>query len=221
MLQRVLAHEKTLTAIEPDAWRCGWLSPLDLIVLYGLIADAAPRHYVEVGSGCSTQFAHRAIADQGLATTILSIDPEPRDDIDKLCHEVIRLPLEGADLAVFERLGPGDVLFVDGSHRCFTNSDVTVFFLEILPALAPGVRVGIDDIYLPWDYPGEWSDRFYSEQYLLAAWLLGGAAVDILAPNAFISRDDELSSVVRPLRDALPLADLPTDGNSFWFEISA
>ena len=40
--------------------------------------------------------------------------------------------------------------------------------------LAPGVLVGIHDICLPFDYPPDWLDRYYSEQYLLAASLLGG-----------------------------------------------
>ncbi len=35
----------------------------------------------------------------------------------------------------------------------------------------------VHDIFLPDDYPPEWADRYYSEQYLLAAWLLGGGEV--------------------------------------------
>ena len=34
------------------------------------------------------------------------------------------------------------------------------------------------DILLPFDYPAEWADRFFNEQYLLASYLLGGAAGD-------------------------------------------
>jgi len=57
---------------------------------------------------------------------------------------------------------------VDNSHRCFQNSDVTVVFLDVLPRLRSGVIIYIDDVYLPYDYPPEWSMRYYSEQYLLA-----------------------------------------------------
>jgi hypothetical protein len=67
----------------------------------------------------------------------------------------------------------GDVLFFDGSHRCLQNSDVTAFFLDVLPELPSGVIVGIHDIVLPNDYPSVWKDRYYSEQYILAAYLLG------------------------------------------------
>ena len=34
------------------------------------------------------------------------------------------------------------------------------------------------DIILPCDYPEHWRDRFYNEQYLLLAYLLGGADGD-------------------------------------------
>ena len=66
-------------------------------------------------------------------------------------------------------LSAGDMVFIDNSHRAFQNSDVTVFFTEVLPALPAGVAYGIHDIFLPDDYPAGWSDRFYNEQYLLAA----------------------------------------------------
>ena len=56
------------------------------------------------------------------------------------------------------------------------NTDATVFFLDVLPRLPEGVLVGIDDVFLPWDYPPTWTERVYGEQYLLAALLLGGAA---------------------------------------------
>ena len=94
--------------------------------------------------------------------------------MDAVCDTVIRQPLETLDTAgIIENLQAGDILFVDGSHRCFTNSDVTVVFLEILPRLQPGVLVHFHDILLPYDYPPAWSRRYYSEQYLLACWLLG------------------------------------------------
>lgn len=199
-------------------WTCGWLSPLDLAVLYTTVALANPSRYVEVGSGYSTMFVRRAIDDHGLDTDITSIDPEPRADIDRFCDHVLRDPLEATDLGLFDALEAGDVVFIDGSHRCFTNSDVTVALLEVLPNLPPGVHVGIDDIYLPYDYPPAWADRFYSEQYVLAAWMLGGADVELRAPNAFICRDRALMDVGQPLwAPGGPFDGLSRDGNSFWF----
>ena len=143
--------------------------------------------YLEVGSGNSTKFAARAIRDHALPTRVVSIDPFPRAEIDALCDEVIRQPAEDVDLAVYDSLAAGDILFIDNSHRVLQNSDATVMLTEVVPALAPGVLVGIHDIFLPEDYPPQWADRWYSEQYLLAAWLLGGAGgAEIVLPAHFI-----------------------------------
>ena len=51
-----------------SATGAGWLGGLDIVTLYSLIADLNPRHYVEIGSGSSTQFARRAIDDHSLRT---------------------------------------------------------------------------------------------------------------------------------------------------------
>jgi predicted O-methyltransferase YrrM len=223
-LRMCLAQQSRFAAIGSDYvdedvpyWKCGWLSPLDLVVLYTLVADSRPARYVEVGSGCSTAFVRRAIEDHGLTTQVISIDPEPRAGIDRICDEVVRKPLEETDLSAFDGLAAGDIVFVDGSHRCFPNSDVTVAILEVLPRLPAGVIFGFDDIYLPADYPPAWSDRFYSEQYLLAAWLLGGGGgVEVLCPNAFVTADSELAAELSPLWEQPVFAGLPVDGNSFW-----
>ncbi|HEV7517602.1 MAG TPA: class I SAM-dependent methyltransferase, partial [Thermoanaerobaculia bacterium] len=104
-------------------WDNPFFPPLDGIVLYGLLALRRPRLYIEIGSGDSTRFARRAVRDFALPTRIVSIDPEPRAEIDALCDEVVRSHLEDADLGLFADLRRGDVVFHDGSHRVFQNSD--------------------------------------------------------------------------------------------------
>jgi hypothetical protein len=46
---------------------------------------------------------------------------------------------------------------------------------------------GLHDIFLPYDYPQEWVNRFYNEQYLLTSYLLGGGDQKdkIILANAF------------------------------------
>jgi hypothetical protein len=114
-------------------WVNGWFPGMDAISLYGLLALHEPRWYVEIGSGNSTMFAKRAIRDQGLRTSIISIDPNPRAEIDAICDRVIRMPCEDVPADFFDQLSGEDILFIDSSHRAFQNSDVTVFFTEILP----------------------------------------------------------------------------------------
>lgn len=228
LLDRVLAESGRLARIPVDAaaapdaphWRNGWISAFDAAVLYTIVAGATGRRHVEIGSGMSTRFARRAIADHGRAATITSIDPAPREDVDALCDRVLRRPLEDCDPDVFAELEAGDVLFFDGTHRAFMSSDVTVFFLEILPRLAPGVHVHVHDVFWPDDYVPPWSTRHYSEQYLLGAYLLGGGrGVTITAPHHFVATDAELGAVLRPLWERLPGAE--AHGCSFWMTTGA
>lgn len=201
------------------AWNNHWFEGLDLIALYGLLASRRPRRYIEVGSGNSTLIARRAIRDHSLALHVTSIDPRPRADIDLLCDRVLRQPLEEVDLSRFDALEAGDVMFLDGSHRTLMNSDVTVALLEVLPRLKPGVLVHIHDVFLPYDYPPSWAGRYYSEQYLLAAWLLaGGDRLEVLLPAAFCAHDDALSARLDPVWARGPLAGVHNkrSGQSFW-----
>lgn len=201
-------------------WHNKWLEGLDTFALYGFIATRNPALHIEVGSGYSTKVVRRAIRDQKLRTTLVSIDPHPRAEIDKLCDEVVRLPLEDCDLSIIDRLQPGDVFFMDGSHRSFMNSDVTVLFLEVLPRLKPGVLVHIHDIYLPYDYLPERAHWYYSEQYLLAASLLAGHVnYDVALPNYYVANTPGVASTLDPLWSNPQLAGVPRGGCSFWLQI--
>jgi predicted O-methyltransferase YrrM len=194
---------------EPS-WDNEWLPPLDGAALYAFIRGRSPALYMEIGSGDSTKFAARASRDGALETRIVSIDPEPRAEVDQLCDRVLRVPLEAADASIFADLADGDVLFLDGSHRTFMNSDATVFFLEVLPRLAEGVLVGVHDVFLPYDYPEEVADRYYSEQYLLAAHLLAGnPALEPVLPAFYASRHPQLRAIVAG-------NGLEPRGNAFW-----
>lgn len=201
-------------------WSNIWLPPIDAAALYVQVAQSRPLRYVEIGSGNSTKFARRAIRDHGLATEIVSIDPAPRAPVDALCDARVRKPFEETDLSIFSGLAAGDVVFVDNSHRCFMNSDATVFFTEVLPVLPPGVIVGVHDIFLPYDYPKEWVGRYYSEQYLLACYLLGRTPLfRVLFPAHFLLRTPATATIAESLCSALPGAPQPA-GSSFWIEMN-
>jgi|TARA_Y100000310_G_scaffold335297_1_gene416936 hypothetical protein len=189
---------------------------LDAFVQYSLLNLNDPKRYFEIGSGESTKFARRAIRDFGLRTKITSIDPFPRSRIDELCDVLVRKPVEGIDLEIFQSLEEGDILFVDSSHRVFQNSDVTVCFLDIIPYLKPGVLVHFHDILLPWDYSQEYGgQRYYSEQYLLAAFILGeGNRFEIFLPNHFISQEPQFGQLLQRFE----MGELR--GSSFWIRMN-
>ena len=204
--------------LEPGSlhWNNVWLPVLDAVALYCLVALKRPRNYIEIGSGNSTKFVARAVKDHGLNTRIISIDPQPRAEIDALCHDVKRVPLEKCDLSIFSTLGENDIVFADNSHRTYMNSDVTVFFCEILPQLARGVTVGIHDIFLPCDYPEDWTGRYYSEQYLLSCYLLARTQrFDVTLPLAYAVSQGLGQDLVRAVRSRNN-DELWRGGTSFW-----
>lgn len=202
-------------------WLNGWLPVLDCLAIYCLIAEMRPHQYVEVGAGNSTLFAKKAIENLDLSTEITSIDPGPQDDIGPVSDRWIASPLEDVELSLFDSLGANDLVFFDGSHRSLPNSDVTVAFLDILPKLESGVVVGFHDIFLPDDYPPEWWDRFYSEQYLLAVHLLAeGARSEIVLPSWYVSHDEDLMATLDPILEPLAREGLETHGGSFWLRMS-
>jgi len=225
LLQTLLTYRDDLQRIPRDSpgdvrepfWNNGSIPAMDCAALYGLLCEHRPRRYLEVGIGSSTRFARRAIADHGLPTRIIAVDPYAAPDFHALCDEIIPRPLEEVDLALFDQLEAGDVLFVDNSHRVFMNSDVTVVFMDILPRLKPGVLVQIHDIAWPADYPPHWVDKYYSEQYLLGAWLLaGGGRFEVVLPGAFVSLDEDLKTVLDPLWAHEAFRGVHTHGASFW-----
>ncbi len=202
-------------------WDQHLFTGLDAAVLYALLRERDPARLVEIGSGHSTLFAARAVHDGGLQTRITSIDPAPRAEVDRVCDEVVRAPFQDTDLGRFAELEAGDVVLVDSSHHVLRNSDVTAFVLDVLPELPPGVLVGIHDVFLPDDYPWWLADRWYSEQYLVAAWLLGGGAGDatqVVFATHFAATDQELRPAADQAFAACGPQGMPAYGSSFWIQ---
>lgn len=192
-----------------------WFPGLDGALAYAMVRRASPRRIVEVGSGHSTRFMAQAIADGGTNTILHSIDPQPRREIDALCTEVTRTPVQEAPSSVFDALERGDMLFIDGSHKSAPGSDVDLLLGHVLPRLSPGVFVHIHDIFLPEPYPPAWAWRAYNEQLVVAALLAGGSRFKILCPNAYLRRyhADRLVNLQAPLEPGAYEASL-------WLEVN-
>lgn len=230
LINKSLSHKDKIWTIQDSSketdstkpsWNNGFLPGLDIIGIYTLISEFKPKRYIEIGSGNSTKVAYKAKTEQKLVTEIISIDPMPRAEIDNLASRVIREPFENIDINILNELDKDDILFVDNSHRILPNSDSMVFYLEILPRLKKGVIVHIHDIYLPYDYPQFMCDRFYSEQYGLAMYLLADPEkYDTILPNYFIFEDKELSDLISPIWNHDNLKEVEKHGGSYWIRIN-
>jgi hypothetical protein len=169
-------------------WDQDWFPTLDAAVGYAMVRAARPRRLVEVGAGHSTRFYARAVADGGLATRIVALDPEPRADLDGLAIEMRRADAATAGDDVFDALGPGDVLAIDSSHILMPGTDVDRLLNRVLPGLLAGTLVHVHDIFLPDDYPADWAWRGYNEQLGVAPLLTGGAWQPLFASHYVATR---------------------------------
>ena len=171
---------------------------------------------IEVGSGFSSLVLAQAAA-KNENSSLICIDPFPgelvRNGNIPALQSLIETKVQDIDLEFFSQLDSGDVLFIDSSHTVKIGGDVNYLFLEILPRLKPGVIVHVHDIFLPFDYGRHWvldEFRFWTEQYLLQAFLTFNSEFEVLLANYYLSQYHK-----EYLRAAFP--DLPGwIGGSFW-----
>ena len=162
----------------------------DAFVLHGMIRLLQPSRIIEIGSG----FSSAVMLDTneyycGHKMELTFIEPYPAR-LRRLLKESDHIHLEECglqevDLAIFEQLEAGDILFVDSSHLAKRGSDVNRIFFEILPALNPGVCIHFHDITADFEYPLEWLKNgwIWNESYLLRAFLMHNNAYEMLFFN--------------------------------------
>lgn len=195
VLDRIEKYGRDLEALGADAppaprWDQDWFPRLDAAAAYALVRSEPPARIIEVGSGHSTRFLARAVADGKLATRITAIDPEPRAQISGLDVVFLQKPVQEIDAAQFQ-LEAGDILFIDSSHQVKPGNDLDFVFKKILPLLPSGTRVHFHDIFLPDDYPAHWGWRRYNEQAAVAALIERNILAVEFASHATVTRQPE------------------------------
>ncbi len=175
----------------------GLFESVDGEVLYCMVRSLKPRRIFEIGSGHSTLVCAEAVVanaaeDPGYRCELRAIEPYPNQTLRGGFPGLSRLvvaPVQEVPVSDFLELGENDVLFIDSSHVLGIGGDVRYEYLEILPRLNPGVVVHVHDIFLPAEYPRDWvmrQHRFWNEQYLLQALLVGNAGFEVLWGSSFL-----------------------------------
>ncbi len=193
----------------------GRFDALDPLLAYCLVRHFRPQRIIEVGSGYSTLLLAQAALKNG--TTILeSVEPYPEDFLTQGVPGLSALrqeKVEDVPLSYFTNLSAGDILFIDTSHVVRIGGDVNYLYLRILPRLKPGVIVHIHDIFFPFEYPRDWvieERRFWTEQYLLQAFLAHNSAFEVLVSSAYLHAQH-----LAEIAELFPTAS-PWRGGSFW-----
>jgi Methyltransferase domain len=157
-----------------------------------MVRHFKPRTIIEVGSGYSSLICGRAAAMNG-DSALVCIEPFPLDFLLQGFpgfRSLIQKNVQNVEIEFFSQLDSGDILFLDSSHTVKIGGDVNYLFLEVLPRLKPGVIVHVHDIFFPFDYPRDWvlnKCRFWTEQYLLQAFLAFNSDFEVLLCNSYLA----------------------------------
>jgi methyltransferase family protein len=218
-------HETQRDAIGPGYGK------VEAQVLHSFIRKHAPERVVEVGGGTSTAIMAQAAAlnaREGRARSrIVTVDPYPAPELHGLDGVEVK-PGYGQSVgrSLTDDLRAGDLLFIDSSHALKSSSEVGWLYLEVVPALRPGVIVHVHDVFLPYLYrPTLLKEYFdWQETALLAALLIGNSGLRVLccqsalhdadpARLAEVLPDCQPGSLSRGLTDSATRGDYPA---SIW-----
>jgi hypothetical protein len=199
LLERLARHFSAVELhAQPSQHQRYYVNPMygpgDALLLASFIAEFKPRRIVEVGCGFSSACALDA-ADrlEGHRIDFTFIDPYPGDRLNALLRPsdrarvtVHEMAVQTVDLAIFDQLQNGDLLFLDTTHISKTGSDVNHELFAILPRLKSGVFIHFHDIFDRWEYPKGWIGRSWNELYILRAFLMYNTEFDIVFFNDHI-----------------------------------
>ena len=197
----------------------GTFSYADAIILFCMIRHFRPKRITEVGSGlssCAILDTNEGFFNGAIECTF--IDPYPAkflsliNEGDKNLVQILEQRVQDTELARFELLEAGDILFVDSTHVAKAGSDVNHLLFKVLPLLRSGVIVHFHDIMYPFEYPHEWirEGKAWNESYLLRAFLQYNSAFRIIFFNTFLEHFHE-----ERFRAEMPLC-LKNRGGSIW-----
>jgi hypothetical protein len=202
---------------DPDGfyWGNPAFSWSDAMAYYAVLRHVKPATVIEVGAGFSTLVAQAALRANGRGRLIL-VEPFPLPWLaDKVPEaELVQRPVQDLPPAWFnERLSDGDVLFIDSTHTVKAGSDCLHLYLRVIPRLTASLTIHAHDIYLPFAMPRGHFDRhlYWTEQYLLLAYLLDNPRVEVVYGSAWAHRH------ARGALDGFMRGRWGSGGASLWF----
>jgi len=166
------------------------ISSIDSTIYYSMIRHYRPKKIIEIGGGESTRVAALACVRnlENAPCELVCIEPFPSkelaDGFDGLSR-LIKARVQEVSLNEFTEC---DMVFIDSSHIVKIGSDVVMEILEIVPRVKARCLIHWHDIYIPREYPEEWVKQrlFWSEQYLLRAFLMFNRHFEIIWASQFM-----------------------------------
>ena len=88
---------------------------------------------------------------------------------------------------------------------------------KVLPNLPPGIFVHVHDIFIPYEYPTNYDELCYTEQYLLHCLLSGSSRYRTILSTHYLSRN--YATEMQQSFGEKPGSDPLFSGASYWFEV--
>ncbi|MCX7889205.1 MAG: class I SAM-dependent methyltransferase [Rhodobacteraceae bacterium] len=201
-----------------------WANPAfsysDAMAYYCMIRELRPAGIVEIGAGFSSLVADLALRRNGSGRLTL-IEPHPKPFLRRLQTLDRLIEARVQDLAIdllADLVAGAGCLFIDSTHTVKAGSDCLWIYLRLLPALRTGTVVHAHDIHLPFAMPPAYAAErhiYWTEQYLLCAYLLDNPRAEVLFSSAFA-----LAALPQALREMMRGRHDP-GGGSIWFRLGA
>lgn len=201
-------------------WKNPAFSFLDAMAYYCVLRAVQPDVVVEIGSGFSTLVADQALRANGKGR-ITVIEPYPKAFLREIptVSDLLETAVQDIPEAELVALVDGcQVCFIDSTHTVKSGSDCLYLYLKVLPRVTSHVVCHSHDIYLPYAPPSRLAldlNVFWTEQYLLQAYLLHNPCADVLFGSAYVTnRMPEAAA-------AMMRGRYPAGGASLWYDLNA
>lgn len=200
-------------------WKNSQFSYSDAMSYYAYIRRIKPKTVIEIGCGFSSLVALEALEKNGTGK-LKCIEPFPRPFITSFGNSgTIDLhKMRAQDVTpemLNSMLSDGDILFIDSTHTVKTGSDCLHIYLRLLPHINKKIYVHVHDVFLPFGMPQNWllnTQIFWTEQYLLLAWMIDNPRVSLLFGSAYHNHFNP------GILDSLMYGRFSKGGGSFWLE---
>jgi hypothetical protein len=173
----------------------------DATIFSCLVQHVKPRKIIDIGGGDTTllmlDLNDTVFQKSPAEITVIEPFPDRLNSIIRPTDKVTILvdKVQKVDVSLFDKMQPGDILFLDSTHVSKLGSDVNYIMFEILPRLKPGVFIHVHEIFFPFEYPGSffYDGKYWNELYLWRAFLMHNNSYEISLFNSFLeSRHPEI-----------------------------
>ena len=132
--------------------------------------------------------------------------------------ELIERPVQDIPEAELVALiDSSQVWFIDSTHTVKTGSDCLYIYLKVMPQVSSDVLCHSHDIYLPYAMPARMAlekNIFWTEQYLLQAYLLDNPKAQVVFGSTYLKR-------AMPERSKAFMRGRGDGGGSIWYRLNA